>query len=223
MKKIFLGLLLYGVMYLLAAPGAFAQGAVIRQLTGAVEIKAPDGDWAPAATGQKLEGGALISTGFKSSALIAVGNSLLTVRPLTRLSLEELSARDGIERININLRAGRIRADVEPPVGMNTEFTIRSPMAVASVRGTSFEFDGIRLQVAEGRVHISGKDTSGTYVSAGHGVSTDTETGKTAGVAESAREELALRPPAGMDRISEVKAAPPQVEDVEVGVKWIPE
>ena len=50
----------------------------------------------------------IISTGFKSSALIRAGSSVITVRPLTRLALAEIISAAGTENINVNLQAGRI-------------------------------------------------------------------------------------------------------------------
>jgi hypothetical protein len=220
MKKVLLGLLVCGGT-LLGVSRAWAQEAFIREINGVVEVKAPgQAAWVPARAGQRLEQAALISTGFRSSALITVGNSTITVRPLTRLTLEELSEREGNEQVSINLRAGRVRADVAPSAGRRTDFTVRSPIATASVRGTSFEFDGVRLSVEEGRVYVASGNTGGAYVSAGHTVSTNTETGRTASVAESAREELVLPRPAGMDRAPEAKTAPPQAGNIEVKVDW---
>jgi hypothetical protein len=222
MKKALLGLLVCGGV-LLGVSGAWAQEAFIRETSGVVEVKAPGQTaWVPARAGQRLEQATLISTGFRSSALIVIGNSTITVRPLTRLTLEELSGREGTERVNINLRVGRVRADVTPSAGRRTNFTVRSPIATASVRGTSFEFDGIHLSVEEGRVYVTerARDTGGTYVSAGHTASTNIETGRTVSVAESAREELVLPLPAGVDNAPEVRPTPPQTGDLEVGVGW---
>jgi hypothetical protein len=205
-----------GMAFFLAGGIARAQeGAFIREINGTVEVKAAGG-WIPAERGQELRQDTVISTGFKSSALIVIGNSTLTVQPLTRLSVEELARAGSAEKVGLNLRAGRIRADVKPPAGGTTEFTVRSPMATASVRGTSFEFDGIRLKVEEGRVHVSGGDRSGAYVGAGHQVVTDSETGRTASAAETAREELTPALPAGIVSVSEVKteAASSEITDV---------
>jgi hypothetical protein len=64
------------------------------------------------------------------------------------------------------------------------------------VRGTSFDFDGVNLQVDEGRVHVTGKDGIGVYVSAGHGSVSDPATGETAGSAALIRAELTFAPAA---------------------------
>jgi ferric-dicitrate binding protein FerR (iron transport regulator) len=104
-------------------------------------------------------------------------------------------------------------------VGGTTEFTVRSPTATASVRGTAFEFDGIRLKVDEGRVHVSGGDRSGTYVGAGHLALTDIETGRTAGAAETAREELSPALPAGTESAPEI-VTEPSTGDIDAGFDW---
>jgi hypothetical protein len=211
-----------GLMVLLWAGTLFAQeGAFIREINGTVEVKASGAaEWSPARRGQELQRSTLVSTGFKSSAVIVLGNSTLVVQPLTRLSLDELVRAGSAEKVDVNLRAGKIRADVKPPVGGTTEFTVRSPSATASVRGTAFEFDGIRLHVDEGRVHVSGGDQNGAYVGAGREAVVDIETGRTVGAAETAREELTPALPAGISGASETKADVPSAGDVEAGFDW---
>jgi hypothetical protein len=131
-----------------------AQGALIRELYGTVETRAPgSSDWVRAKAGDRIEKDAFISTGFESGAVLAAGESLITVRPLTRLSLEEIVRDQDGERINLSLQTGRIRAEVNPPTdGRKISFTVRSPVVSASVRGTTFEFDTENLTVTDGEV-----------------------------------------------------------------------
>ncbi|MDR1625798.1 MAG: FecR family protein [Spirochaetia bacterium] len=130
--------------------------AVLREVRGNVEIKAPGAAaWVKATAGDRVEKNTLVSTGFQSSALLVVGDSLITLRPLTRLSVEEILRSQGGERVELRLQTGRMRAEVRPPAGGKTDFTVRSPMATASVRGTTFEFDTQRIRVEEGRVAYS--------------------------------------------------------------------
>jgi ferric-dicitrate binding protein FerR (iron transport regulator) len=124
-------------------------------------------EWRAAAPGDTVGKNAVISTGFRSTALIALGDSRLSVRPLTRLRLEELVRRDTAEEVSLRLRTGRVRADVRPPVGGRTDFTVRSPIATASVRGTSFEFDTRHLYVNDGRVLLEGGNGQTVYVDKG--------------------------------------------------------
>jgi hypothetical protein len=200
---------------------AGAQTAVIRDLAGTVEIKAPGAaEWKAAVVGQTLDRASLVSTGFRSTVLIMIGNSAVTVRPLTRLSLEEITAIQNEEQVILNLRAGRIRADVKPPVGGKTDFTVRASAATASVRGTVFDFDGTRLSVEEGRVWLSGESVTGAYIGAGHSTAADPETGRTATAAEAVKEELAPALPAGMDAAPAPAAAVPVSGSLGVGFDW---
>jgi len=148
--------------------GIFAQNGIIRELTGEVEIKhAGSSVFAPASVGDSIALNAVVSTGFRSTAVINVGSTVITVRPLTRLSLAEIHSSTNTENINVNLQAGRVRVDVNPPAGTRANMTIQSPTAPASVRGTSFEFDTVNLTVNKGSVHFNGSAGPAAMVNAG--------------------------------------------------------
>jgi hypothetical protein len=223
MKTVGIGaaILLTGAVFLGAQTAPRSAAAVIRETSGTVEVKAPGAaEWKAAAAGQTLERASLVSTGFRSTALIMIGNSAVTVRPLTRLSLEEIAGSQNNEQVTLNLRAGRVRADVRPPVGGKTAFSIRSSIATASVRGTVFEFDGTRLSVEEGRVRLSGESVTGAYIGAGHSTAADPETGRTATAAEAVREDMAPALPAGVNTAPAAPAAVPASGGLGVGFEW---
>ena len=69
--------------------------------------------------------------------------------------------------MDLNLRAGRVRAEVKPPSGGRVDFSIRSPAITASVRGTVFELDPLNLQVSEGTVELSGASGAAVLVDSG--------------------------------------------------------
>jgi hypothetical protein len=215
MKKIMVLLLLC-----LTVGFVSAQNAVIKEIKGTVEVKAPgESAWKTAVAGQQLVKAAVINTGFRSTALITLNNSVITVQPMTRLSLEELTVNQGNEQVSLNLQSGRVRADVNPPAGGRTDFTVRSPVATASVRGTSFDFDGTNLSVDKGRVQVSGSNGSPVYVAAGNAVSTDPETGRTQSTAESYRESLVPVPPAGVSNSSRT-AAKIKTSEITIEAGW---
>jgi hypothetical protein len=216
MKKTGLGFLL-----LMSAALLGAQTARIQQIAGKVEVKTPGAaEWQAAEAGQVLDTASLISTGFKSSALVRIGNSNITVQSLTRLSLEEIAAAQNEERITVNLRAGRIRANVKPPAGGTASFTVKSPIATASVRGTVFDFDGSRLRVEEGRVYLNTENTAGVYISAGHAAAADLETGKTVAAIEIIKEELNPALPAGVDTAPVVLRPAPSSANLDIWFDW---
>jgi len=179
---------------MIAGMGVFAQNGTIQELSGTVELKNPGAaNYVPAKIGDTVSQKTVVSTGFKSTALIQVGGTLLTVRPLTRLTLTEISASSGAETLNVSLQAGRVRVDVTPPVGVKTSMSVSSPSATASVRGTSFEFDTRNLYVNHGTVSFKGNRGAGTLVNAGSS-SQIREDGKAANPVEIKTGKL--RPPA---------------------------
>ena len=192
-KTVFVFILIF------AAAAVFAQNGVIRELSGTVELKAPgSSSYVQAKPGDQVREDTIISTGFKSSALIAVGNALLTVRPLTRLTLSEISSSQGTETLNVNLQAGRVRVDVNPPSGTRAAMTVSSPIATASVRGTSFEFDSRNLRVNHGKVSFQGKRGPRMMVNAGSSSHTQ-EDGKVADPISIIIADLSPPAPVGKD------------------------
>jgi hypothetical protein len=145
-----------------------AQNAVIEQVAGTVEIKQPqENSFKKANNGDAIFQDTVISTNFKSYAVIKTGYTTITVRPLTMLSLTAIQNLAEVETLNVNLQAGRVRVDVKPPAGMRASTTVSGPIATASVRGTSFEFDTANLYVNEGTVSFSGNRGQNILVGAG--------------------------------------------------------
>ena len=158
------------VALILAAVGAYGQSGVLKEMTGQVELKNPgSASFVAARAGDVVNENAVVSTGIKSTAIIQVGSALLTVRPLTRLTLTEIRASAESESMNMSLQAGRVRVDLKPPAGSKASMSVSSPSATASVRGTSFEFDTRNLQVYEGGVIFKGIRGEGTLITAGFG------------------------------------------------------
>jgi len=157
-----------------AAMSAFAQNGVIKELTGTVELKsASSAVFAAAKAGDIVRQDTVVSTSFKSTALIEVGSTVITVRPLTRLTLTEIRASSESETLNVSLQTGRVRVDVKPPVGAKASMTVSSPTATASVRGTSFEFDSRNLYVISGNVLFKGTRGVYTLITTGSESTTD--------------------------------------------------
>ena len=147
---------------------AQAQSGIIREFTGDVQLKAANAaDFTPAQAGSRVAQDTVVSTGFRSTAIIEIGGNTITVRPLTRLTLAEISASENTETVNVNLQTGRVRVEVNPPAGTKTNTTVRGPSATASVRGTSFEMDARNLEVTSGNVRWSGNSGLSASVTAG--------------------------------------------------------
>jgi hypothetical protein len=173
-RGLFFSLLLAGVI--LCAFTQNLRSGVIRDISGEVELKRAGASvFIPAKKGDTVAVDTIVSTGFRSSAIIEVGSSTIAVRPLTRLSLAEIQSASDTETLNMNLQTGRVRVDVKPAAGTRTNFTVQSPSATASVRGTSFEFDTCSLKVSEGSVAFQGSRGFVILVPAGMASSIDAD------------------------------------------------
>jgi len=210
-------------VFVLVAVSAFAQNGVIKELTGTVELKrASSAGFIAAKAGDIVNQDTVVSTSFKSTALIEVGSTVITVRPLTRLTLTEIRASSESETLNVSLQTGRVRVDVKPPAGTKASMTVSSPTATASVRGTSFEFDTRNLYVINGNVLFKGTRGMYTLITTG----SESATAQNGGANPLAFGDAAYRPsmPAGTQSyaspapIATVNGKKTSGGDAEVGI-----
>lgn len=150
-----------------AVAASMPLNATVVEIAGKVEYQLPGKDWKPAKKGDVLPKGTVVSTGFKSSAVIKIGTSTVTVKPVTRMALEDIVKGDSGTQTQLFLQTGRVKADVPPQTGQTTEFRVKSPTATASVRGTGFEFDGVNLLVEHGVVQLKTPSGMVRYVGRG--------------------------------------------------------
>ncbi|MDR2575353.1 MAG: FecR domain-containing protein [Treponema sp.] len=179
--------------------GVFAQSGIMKELSGTVELKFPNAqDFIPAKTGDRISQDTVISTGFKSSALVEVGNAIITVRPLTLLTLKEIGSDSRGENLSMSLRSGRVRVELTPPAGTKASMSVSSPAATASVRGTIFEFDTRNIYVERGAVAFKGSYGGLTRVNAGFRGQLD-NSGKVYNPVDTMNSGLLPRVPVGSD------------------------
>ncbi len=159
------------MLVLIAATG-WTQ-AEFTAVNGRVEVRASSArEWSPAEVGMRIDANTMISTGFDASAVLAMGASTVRVAQLTRMEFEEIVEEPDAVRTNLNLNVGRMSAQVRSVDDRRQDFRVRSPIATASVRGTSFTFDGERLEVEEGQVSFSNSNNQSRSVSAGQSSTT---------------------------------------------------
>ena len=167
-----------------------AINAVVLEIAGKVEFKAPGQDWKTAKVGSVITRGTIVSTGFKSTASLKVGEATITVKPVTRLTFEELIKTEGGTQTQLFLTSGRVKADVTPSKTEKVAFSIKSASATASVRGTGFEFDGFNLLVTHGMVEL--RNNWGQYRNVGGGEYSYLETDNSVSIPIAANPENGL-------------------------------
>lgn len=141
MKRIIFSVfLLLGSVALFAATETAQNKAEVISFTGKAEYQTDQG-WLPITVGTTLDQGTMISTGFKSSVVLAIGDSRFTVAALSRITIDKLTESDSNYETEMNISTGKLKMDVKAKPGKSTSFTVRSPTATASVRGTSGVMD----------------------------------------------------------------------------------
>jgi hypothetical protein len=140
------------VLVLLSPLAASAQElqAVVKQFSGKVEVKQVGQDWKPVQLNMSVPQGATVSTGFSSRLTLELGQTEITIQPLTRMLLRELIKKDTTNVTALTLRVGKINAAVKAVAGERNNFTVAGPNATAAVRGTEFNFDVNLDDEAEG-------------------------------------------------------------------------
>lgn len=121
----------------------YATSGEVLAMRGKVEVQKA-GQWRPVQKGDVLDSGTIISTGFKSELTLKVDGSTIVVQSLTRLRLDEIVKKGDVMSSKVYLDMGSIKANVKPAETKKVSFTVRTPVATASVRGTSGEigYDG---------------------------------------------------------------------------------
>ncbi len=135
MKKLFLLTAVFCIAF-----SAFAFDAEVVSVSGkATMLKGAS--WIPVSQGNKIAQGTEIQTGFKSSLVLKIKGSSVTVNPMTRIKVEELSENGDKDNAYITLKAGGLKSNVKKAEDRRAGFTVRGPAATASVRGTEFLYN----------------------------------------------------------------------------------
>jgi len=115
----------------------FAENAKVTYIKGKVELNKND-TWVALKVGDEITNSDTISTGFQSEAKIEYKGSIMSLGALTRITLEKLSSSESKDDVSVYLKTGAVRSKVTHPQGKRVSYTVKTPVAVASVRGTDF-------------------------------------------------------------------------------------
>ncbi|MCR4580690.1 MAG: FecR domain-containing protein [Treponema sp.] len=134
--KIFI---VYIFLMMVTAP-IFAAEGVVTYVKGKVEVQR-NSEWVPLNVGDKVLQSELVNTGFQSEAKIKLMESVLYLGPVTRVKLETLKSSSNTDKVNVYLATGSTRSKVEHNDSKRVNYTVRTAVAVASVRGTDWTMD----------------------------------------------------------------------------------
>ncbi|MEX2229832.1 MAG: FecR family protein [Dehalococcoidia bacterium] len=156
-----------GALALFTATPAIGAQSTLTVLAGAVTVREGAGAFADAADGQTIGPGVTVRTGPDSHAVLTyVDGTTVTIEPDSEVTIEalEITASGDLVAI-VQQTVGRTWHVVQHRSGPDGRYEVRTPAAVASVRGTAFTVDvdgtgATDVETTEGLVGASGDDTS---------------------------------------------------------------
>lgn len=178
----------------------------VTAVTGNVRYKSGEGPFQRLAAGAQLNGGENVLSGPRSSATYRFADgTVLTQQAFSKLSFGRLAAygKTGMVSTELSLDSGRLEARAGKQLAPAGGFKVRTPVAVAGLRGTDFRLnvseDGksLRNEVMEGVVAVAAE---GKEVSVAGGFGTVAEAGKPP---EAPRRLLAAPSETGLDALIE--------------------
>ena len=185
-KRFYVQLLIICAAVLFAASCSKKEEKVyVSFFTGAVTIETAGEEASPVKVMDEVKDGDVIETGDKSYVIIQTGGGLIIrFDSDTRVVFESISS---LEKRELSLNRGKVVSRVSK-LKKGSEYNIKTPTAVASVRGTEFltEYEKGKTTVAvgKGKVSVVKSETSEESL---------VETGNTAVVEESSDAAVEMR------------------------------
>ncbi|MFC1474712.1 FecR domain-containing protein [bacterium] len=142
MNRFYKTVFIASLMVAVAAAAAPAQdfSVTLRKVQGDVTVLTEaGGEWEKASEGETLASGAAVRTGQKSSCVLRWKSGFMKVESLSKLEVSAMEeSRPGGKKFGFNLQIGKIYANVDKLQIVDSSFYIKTPTAVAAVRGTEF-------------------------------------------------------------------------------------
>ena len=146
-----------------------ASGAatILSILNGSASVARGTAAFAPASDGDLVNIGDRVQTADSSHAMVTFfDGSTLEIEPATTVQIEDAAgAASGAISIRISQTIGRTWASVQKLTRADSKFEIRTPTAVAAVRGTGFITEVLAdgtttVQTSDGNVQVTGQGQS---------------------------------------------------------------
>ena len=152
MKRLISKMIVAALVAVFTCSSVFAASAKVTYVKGKVEVSRGNA-WVSLKVGDVVNEAETISTGFQSEARLNYNGSVMAVPALSRITLEALQSSGSKETVSIKVDTGAVRSKVAHAEGKKIEYTARTPVGVASVRGTDFAvFANGKAQVYSGAI-----------------------------------------------------------------------
>jgi hypothetical protein len=120
------------------------------------EAKAAGGEWQPVVAGMRLGAGTQISTGpFSSVHLLFPDRSVMILKEMTEVRINVLIRQGNGLKAQIVLKIGEVSSQVDPKKVVSSDFSVSTPIATASIRGTIFTVRAVAQPIAKAIVLVT--------------------------------------------------------------------
>ncbi|MDD7768283.1 MAG: FecR domain-containing protein [Treponema sp.] len=136
------------LIVLLSVSPLMAESAKVTYVKGKVEVNRR-GNWVAVKVGDTIAESETISTGYQSEARLNLNGTVLAVAALSRVTLETLKSENNQDTVSVYVDTGATRSKVKHADNKKIDYTTRTAVAVASVRGTDY------VQFARGTTYCS--------------------------------------------------------------------
>lgn len=173
-----------------SAAHAAAMNAKLTKIKGDVQYrKNASGTWQKAAEGMLLAGGAQVKCGPASEVYVGWGaGNVVKVSALSQVTIDSLTKEaSGASKSKVNLDSGKVFAKAGK-MNKGSTFEVKTPSAIAGVRGTGFECSETSVSVVEGSVEVT---AGGQTIEVAEGLVTETVEGEAPGTPEAIPPETA--------------------------------
>ncbi len=200
---------------LLASAATAQELATVRSVKGDVSVqKAGQKAFAPAAPGMTLALGDAIATDIDSQAVLGLpAKAEVTVYELSQIKINKMFVSPDASKLQLLLRSGRVETAIPEKSLIRTDFSVKTPVATASIRGSReivahAVSQGTTVQFLEGHGSTQSNSGRATDVTAGdeNAIETDGSLTDAGGIdRRSASPDLL---PAGRDNSEKSVSAP---------------
>ncbi|MEW6200561.1 MAG: FecR domain-containing protein [bacterium] len=159
-KLLFLSVVLFVIAGALSVFAAEKVDIKLSKIQGKVDVMiSGETQWKAAKEGMKLSEGASIRTGEASSAFLTWKDGhAVKIQQLTVIKVDQLQKEAGVEKNTVSVTAGKVFSKVSK-LGGNSSFNVKTPTAIAGVRGTAWETEikpdnTVSVSVVDGSVNV---------------------------------------------------------------------
>lgn len=125
------------LMVLFMAAPLMAESAKVTYVKGKVEVNR-NGTWTSVNVGDLIGENETVSTGYQSEARLNLNGSVLAVAAMSRVKIETLKSESKKNTVSVYVDTGATRSKVTHTDNKKIDYTTRTAVAVASVRGTDY-------------------------------------------------------------------------------------